>query len=445
MSRLLRPLSGRSKDATETSAQRTRLLREGSWVIFGQAVSALALVGGARLLTEIVPPDTLGTATLLIGLSGLASNIFFFPRLEASLRFYPGLAAEGEAHRLRATVGRSLRRTALLLAVVILLGGVIVGPWLGLSYWVFPALAALLAAETFRTFETNLLRAARRQRPCALWAAADSCARPVLAVLAVLLLGMTPQAMIAGYGLATVGILTVFVLAVPREGAAGTKDQLGYDATLADEIRRYALPLVPYAVVAWVSGVSDRYLIGALLGPEATGLYAATYGLVSKPILLLGTILDMTLQPVYFAAVASGDRELEKRTFRTWLWATASLAALGVLAVLLLRHWIAALFLGEMYRGGADLMPWICAGHGLLVVCFVLEKSCYAHKCTGRVVLTQATGAVLSIVLGIPLILAVGILGAAMAVPLYYGAQLLVTLLASRMAERARSERSDPT
>jgi O-antigen/teichoic acid export membrane protein len=443
VSRLLR-LRPRPPKGEHADGQRMRLLREGGWVVFGQAVSAMALVGGVRLLTEIVPPDTLGSTALLIGLSGLASNIFFYPKLQASLRFYPSLAAEGETHRLRTTVGGSLRRTAGLLTLVVLLVGMPAARWTGLSYWVFPALAGLLAAETFRSYESDMLRAARRQRPCALWAAAESVARPLLGVLAVLVLGASPQALLTGYALATAALLALFVWAVPREGTGAPAKRDDYDASLARDVRRYALPLMPYALVSWVSGISDRYLIGALLGAEETGRYAATYGLVSKPILLIGTVLELTLQPVYFAAVARNDHELASRILRGWLWATVALAALAVGAVVLLRHWIAALFLGEMYRGGADLMPWICAGHALLIISFVLEKPCYAHKRTGWIVLTQSTGAVLSIVLGIPLIRAFGIFGAALAVPMYYGVQMIVTLLAKHHVEAsARKRRAD--
>jgi O-antigen/teichoic acid export membrane protein len=432
---LYRPVFARLAAASGPLPRRRRLLSEGAWVFGGQAASALGLLVGTRLLTEFVPPDTFGTVNLLVGLNTLGFNLFCLPQLLTVLRFYPEAAARGETQQLRRTFAAMLRKTgALLVAAVLLIGaGVTYGT--SYSYGVFLVLAALVVAEVWRTFEWNLLSAARRQGAYALWSMAESWARPLLAVLAVLVFGVRTEAVLAGYLAATAGGVLLFALLRKREAPAEAKPEERQEIR-KQEIRRYALPLLPLALVAWVGGISDRYIIAAIVGVEETGVYSATYGLISRPFLMLNGVVELLLRPIYFQAVADGDRPREARILRAWMWLMALAAAAGGLLITLLRQTIADLFFGEQYRSGADLMPWIALGYAFLSVAYVGEKPSYAHKRTMWVLVIQATGAVLSVAVAIPLVHALGVLGAALAVPVYYGAQLIVALIAKQKVER---------
>src|SRR5512146_394995 len=88
--------------------ERGRILGEGVWVALGQVGEAIGLLVGVRVLTEIVSPDVFGTASLLIGIMTIASNVVSAPQLQALVRFYPDLASTGELHRLRSVVTRSV-------------------------------------------------------------------------------------------------------------------------------------------------------------------------------------------------------------------------------------------------------------------------------------------------------------------------------------------------
>ncbi len=415
-----------------------RVAGEGLWVAAGQLLSAAGLLVGGRILTAYVPPEVFGVISLLLGVVAFGNTTCCSPHLQATLRFYPDLAAEGRLAQLRAVVSRSLRRTAGSLAGVILLAGLVASRMMDLSYTAFVALAVLLLAEVFRTFETNLLSAARRQRGYAIWQAAESCLRPGLAVLAVLLFGATPQAVLCGYALATVALLVLFHWAGVREGCAAGSDA-GWEPQLGGAIHRFALPLIPLAVVSWISAVSDRYLVGGMVGLEAAGLYAAAYGLIGRPFLLLTSVIELILRPVYYEAVAAGDRRRETDTLKLWLWTTTGVSALGVGLIVLLKDVICSLLLAEPYRECAALMPWIAAGFACLVTAYVFEKTCYAHMRTVWVTIPQMAGAAACIVTEIPLIYYWGLWGAALAVPIYFGIQLVVSIVAYWIVSRSQS------
>ena len=93
---------------------------------------------------------------------------------------------------------------------------------------------------------------------------------------------------------------------------------------------------------------------------------------------------------------------------------------------------LAGLFLGPAYRAGSSLMPWIAAGYALLALSHVFTRICYAYRRTRSVLAIEAIGAVVSIVVTVPMIFAFGLRGAAWSlVPVYFFVQLVVSAWAA--------------
>jgi O-antigen/teichoic acid export membrane protein len=406
-----------------------RVFREGAWVTAGQGVTALVALASTRLLTEYIPPPVYGAASLLLGVMTLGRNIFCLPLLQAAARLYPELRERGETALLRRTIAPFLAKATLILCAVILLGGALWSRVQPVSFLAFVALSCLLGLEVARTFETNLLSAARRQRPVAALEVIEAVVRPLAVVAFVVLLGATTQVILFAYAAAVgMGFLGALLL-VHREGvtdaAAPPADP---SSALAAEIWKYALPLMPLAFVLWVSSISDRYIIGGLSGLKAAGLYAAVYGLMSQPFLMVQGIIGRTLTPPYFAAVSRGDEPLERRIFNAWLGATAAVCSAGVILVILLRPLISQLLLAEEYRAASNLIPWIALGNAILAIDFVFSKKLYAQKRTKTILLGYSVGAAASLVITLPFVWYAGLYGAAIACPIYFFVQLVVTV-----------------
>jgi O-antigen/teichoic acid export membrane protein len=327
-----------------------------------------------------------------------------------------------------------LLRAVAILTLLILATAALGGGRLRLSWPAAALLAALVASDVARTFEVNLLNAARRQRPFALWSAAEYWARPALALAAIAVLGATAEAVLLGYVLAAAGL---YLFARAATGAAGLAPEATGDVPgMKTAILAYAAPLVPLALASWITSLSDRYFIAAWLGTAPVGVYAAAYGLGSAPFLMAQAAIELSLRPAYFDAVSAGDRVGERGTFRLWLASTAAVCAAGVAAVLVWRDEITALALAPRYREAAELLPWIAAGYALFALGAVFEKPCYAYKRTGLVLAIQAAGAAACLAAVPVLIHLRGLRGAAMAAPAYYGVQLAVAIYASRAARR---------
>jgi O-antigen/teichoic acid export membrane protein len=183
----------------------------------------------------------------------------------------------------------------------------------------------------------------------------------------------------------------------------------------------------------WISSMGDRYLIGGLLGLESAGLYIATYSLVLNLFSLIQGTVELLMRPYYFEAIANEVQGEVRKVFGRWIVLLASISVLVIVAVTILSGTIVTLFLAEDYREAALLMPYFAIGHALWAISLTVEKVFHARQNTKLCLVVRAAGAFLSVVVAAPMIYCFGLIGAAWAVPIYYGIQLVVCLvLASR-------------
>ena len=395
-----------------------RLVREGGWVASGQGVAVVAKIVGLRLITDLVSPQVFGEVVLLLGLAALGTNMFCVPVLSALVRFFPD-AARGR----RVAAMRFLLRDLLVPRTLVVAGSLAIGGALwtrfddaGTSAWGFASVALLLVLDVVRLFESALLNASRRQQAYSLWYAADAISRPALAVATILVFGPTSVSLLLGYALAVAGTNLAFrstrVLGGPNEAEASPS----WVAATRVAMLRYAGPMLPLAILAWVITLSDRYILAGLTSPEQTGIYAAAYGLASAPFIMLGQFLSLTLRPVYFDAVLQHDRRRERRTLLVWMAALALALLFGMGLVIAFAGPIVKFVLGEAYWGAADLLPWIAAAYGIQAVQQLFEHVIQALHSTRRLLVVHSCGAATAVGLFFLLIARYGAYGTAMAV-----------------------------
>jgi O-antigen/teichoic acid export membrane protein len=410
-----------------------QLLSGGVFVAAGQALAAIGTVAGIRLLTEVLSPETFGTVTLALGIAALAINVGCTPVTQAGLHFFPEFAHRERLVTLRGGLRQALGTAGLWIGGALLAGG---AGWIsagGSPAALVAIVAALVGVDALRSLELTFLNAQQRHRRYAAWSVAEAWVRPLAAVLAGLVTGYDAPTVLAAYALASAVLFVVF-----RDvQAAGPRPaDHGESADLAARVRRYALPLVPLGVVGWVNGLGDRYIIGSLLTVADAGVYAASYGLVSRPFLMLGQSIELTIRPVYQAAVTAGDTPRATRLLRTWFTMVLGAGATGVVLTAILQEWLAGLLLGPAFRTGARLMPWIAAGYALLVLAHVFERVCFAHGRTRLVLLVQVSAAVAGVTATLVGTLGWGLDGAARAVPACFLVHLAVATAAARVTHR---------
>lgn len=417
-----------------------RIVRDGAWVAVGQVFSAVAALVSIRIMTELLAPEEFGKLTLLVGIAALALGLTANPRLQALIRYYPDAMREGRVGVLRAT-GLRLIWPLVALAVAVLAGAwVVAAPWLGGAWYTGLLVAMLFVTDFLRSLELSLFNAARRQRDASLIYVADAWSRPLMAAVAVLALGPNADAALAGYIAGSALVVLAMRAAMRLEGSFERHIHPAGDSPgmtdLASSIRRYALPLAPIAIFGWLSGMGDRYVIAGLLSLEDAGLYAAAYGLASRPFLMLGGVVELTMRPVLQNAVAAGNTPLIARAKATWLLIMAASAAFGVLSFVLLSDWLGHLLLAPQYRTATALMPWIALGYALYVVSNVFSRLCYVFDDTKAVLWLTVAGSMIGVLILVPAIGVGGLAGAAVATALRFGIEMALSVPLSMRAER---------
>jgi O-antigen/teichoic acid export membrane protein len=400
------------------SLSKKNLLNEAAWSLSGKIISALGTLVGVRLLTEYVHKEIYGKVGLLVAAMTLGMNLFASPITSAAQRFYSDQALRGQVPLLRNTLISLLKWPTVILGTAILL---LMFFARSIPDSVLLTLAFLLVFQVIYNLEVSLLTAARRQKEVAFLGISQTWLKPGFAVLAIIVLGVSPFSILLGYSIATGGILLLFyLLPVQVEGVSRSSKPLKPDRNLVNNIFRYSFPLMPLALVSWTSSLSDRYIIGGTLGLGQVGIYAAGYGLISMPFLMVEGIIGQTLRPAYFQSVSSIDSITGKKILRYHLIMTVGICGIGVLAVCFFKNLLAQLFLAKEYREATILLPWIAVGISFQVISQIFEGVLIAYKKTLRLLMVHSLGAVISVVSVFLLCSRFGLPGAAMACPLYY-------------------------
>lgn len=403
-------------------------------------MSAIAALISIRIMTELLPPAEFGRLTLLIGASALALGLVSTPRLQAVIRYYPEWRKSNQLRILRQSAAAIIHRLVMMAAVVIALGGGIYSIFSSQTWHIGFVIAGLLVVDALHAFELAFFNAARRQRDAAIMQSANAWARPLMAIACAWIFGFNAEAAVAGYIAGSALILLVARTILQFEGISSEPEtQRSCDssdhAKLSSAIKRYALPLAPLAIFGWLSGMGDRYIIAGILTMQEVGLYAAAYGLASRPFLMLSTVIEQTFRPVLQNAIADGKRKDIAAIKRRMLFISIGCAATGIIAFITLKNIAGNIFLAKEYYAATTLMTWIALGYGFLCIASVYTRLCYAFDATRYVLILTTAGSLAGLLLLVPAALLYGLAGAVLVVPIRFAIELMLSIVFSQRAE----------
>jgi len=396
-----------------------RLFGEASWALFGQLGSALALLAGTRILTELVSPEVYGQVALLGGFIALGVTLFAYPFICAGMRLMPECLHKRERAELRSVVARLTVRSTALAVVILTATGVVARYLFNSDIGLFALAGFLLVVTVRREFGVQWLIGERRQREASLWQTIDSILRPGFAIALVGLWGAKASLVLLGYILAS--ITANLVGAIVRGGDSDEMPRPLNASSLKHEVWAYAMPLIPMELLFWVNGVGDRYVIGCLMTAADVGVYAASYTLINEAFNRSAMVLLRTFQPIYFHSDSSKDPRDRFNILWIWIASVVALDIIGVSALFMLKDWVALVFLSKTYHSAIILMPAIGIGCALHALATVLSQPLLASKKTSALLTGRLCGAVAAAISIPVMVIHYGLPGAAMANPIYFG------------------------
>ncbi|MBP1148276.1 MULTISPECIES: lipopolysaccharide biosynthesis protein [Methylocaldum] len=409
-----------------------RIFGDASWALLGQVGSGVVLLLGTRIITELVSPEVYGQVALLTGIVALGVGIFAYPFICAGMRLLPECLEPGKRSALHRVVRGLAARSSTVAVFFLAFGGAAYSQMTGLDPWLFGVAALLFLATVRREIGFQLLIGERRQREASLWQTSDGILRPLFAILLVWYWGPNAAWVLLGYAFASIASNTVWSFVHRPKRSKRIRHRSAVLGNLKRDVRAYAVPLIPMELLSWFSGLGDRYIVGYLMTAADVGIYAAAYTLTNEAFNRSAIVLLRTFQPVYFQHFSAGRKEQAFKIFWIWLSCVAAMGIAGVVALVVLKDWVAGLLLAGSYHSAAVLMPIIGAGCALQALGMVASQPLLAVKRTRPLLVGRLCGAIAAAV-AIPLMIQkYGLIGAAMAAPVYFGIEAFVMAMLAR-------------
>jgi O-antigen/teichoic acid export membrane protein len=376
----------------------TQIHREGSWVIGGQILAAFAILASLRVWSEYLRPDEVGLMGLIVGAASMMVGFVSGPVSQAVLVTYAAYFRDGLTHEHRAVSWGMTNRVSTIAALVLVVAGLPLSFILSV-HWLTPFLiAALFLVDVRRSFEVVLLIAARRQKQVALITAGDAWFRLMFLWAFLHLTQTSTYVAVAAYVFSAVAFLAVMRFLLKRDAyppAAQMTPEVRADLSRA--LSRISRPLFPAFVLANITQMGSRYLVGGMLGMSAAGFFVVADGLARRPFGMLSGMIDWTLKPLLSSAIANGDPLRATLIRRLWLIAGGGIALLGVVLFYFLGDFVGSLLLTEEYAASYVLLfPLACA----MMISNLSQAFLAFTVCTGRtgpVFVTNAIGCVATV------------------------------------------------
>lgn len=417
----------------ETADDQTSLLRRALKSAGGDAarylpvrfVPALTSLITVPLFTRLIAKTDYGDYFLMNSVITLMSSLAVAWLGTSAVRFFWPSRKEGRADEFTATT--LWLTVACLVGAASLVGAVI---WLGRGFWpagvvrLAPIALACFLANYLYTTLLQMLRAANRAGQYARLSIVYTALTTAFSILFVWLFKMGSWGIFAGIA---VGSVVVVPFVLHGVAAGGSLSPRHVDRSMAGDLLRYGLPLVPVGVSSWVLVLLDRFVIGWARGAAEVGVYSVAYGLGQRIMELVTLPLLLTMAPMVVRAFEQDGQDLAERlqTQFTRYFAIVTLPLLAGLASA--SRPFMTVFTGPAYREAYAVLPVVAAGVMFSALAQIASQGLSLHKRTTIILANTATAAVFNVAANLVLVPIYGYRAAAWTTVASYA--LMLTLM----------------
>jgi O-antigen/teichoic acid export membrane protein len=188
----------------------------------------------------------------------------------------------------------------------------------------------------------------------------------------------------------------------------------------------YGLPLAGASFGALILSVADRYMLEFIRGSSEVGNYSAGYDLADKTLKVLFTVLIASSFPIVMETLSRrGSLEAHRlinrllRVYIVWMVPT-TVMMIGF------RKEVVRITLGEQFGSASVVLPWVAIGTLCWGATQILAQSFQIQEDTKPLLYWILAAAGLNVVLNLWLIPRYGVVGAAIATTMAYGAYVTV-------------------
>lgn len=335
-------------------------------------IPAAAGVASVTVFTRLLSPEGYGVYSMAMAAVAILTVVTGGWIEQSVLRYLPE-AADHESRRVMRghVVGLTLATcglVAILLFAINAIASSKMGAYAGV---IVPSVVLLLGEAAFLALGA-VLQADLHSHLLSTLRIAGAVARFLGALGFVLWIGRDATWLIAGsaVGRGIVTIITFWVVARHR----GHWVRPRFNRPMLRRFAGYGGPMVGWTLGSQVLNVSDRFIIGAIAGSTAVGVYSANYNLVSMGFGLLNTPLLMAAHPLIVNAWkergADAMPDVIASFSRLYIYAVVPI----LIVITLCSRELADILLGSAFREGNRIIPILVLGM------MVRGFSMYGHK-----------------------------------------------------------------
>lgn len=381
------------------------------------------------IVTKLFPPESYGDYSLVMAtVTVLATIVGWLPM--SIIRFYPAYEKENKS---KAFIGSVIQLTIIsvlvisLLAVIFLLafknhlssqlyflGGIGIGVFFGTG--VFDSLQ-------------HFLRATRKVAWYSGFAVWKSLGGLIFALVFIFLLRRGIESLLWG------AILALLVVLPPL----GIKTLKGISLSyfkiipsMAIDMAKYSFPLVVGNLAAWILNLSDRYILQFYRGSQEVGIYAASYNITNRSVLLLTTLFILAASPITMHIWEKDGEEQSKE----WVSKLSRYLLLGCIpfavGLSVLSKPIIKIMTGEQYYEGYRIIPLVTVGILFLGFQRLFQVGFLFYKKTGYITLAIIISSSINVILNFIFIPKYGYFAAAITTLASYTMLLLLMIVFSQ-------------
>lgn len=166
------------------------------------------------------------------------------------------------------------------------------------------------------------------------------------------------------------------------------------------EMLKYSIPMIPTTIFWWITNVSDRYMVTAMVNHDVNGLYSAAYKIPT----LLTLICMVFIEAWQFSAVSERNEKERSEFFETVFSAYQGILFMAASALILLAKVATVILLDESYYSSWQYIPILALAMTYSAMVTFMGSVYLVKKKSVMSFVTAAVGAVVNVALNFLLI-----------------------------------------
>jgi O-antigen/teichoic acid export membrane protein len=325
-------------------------------------VPAAVSVAGVAVFTRLFGPEAYGQYSLVLVAASITTTLLAGWIQQSVLRYLPRFKAAGELPQfMERFAGVLVMTTMVTLGIFLLLFPFLRDVLANYRRFYFPGVALILTGIIFQVL-TSTFQADLRSGSYAKYKIAFAIGRLALALAFVFLVSRDIIGLIFAMALSYL-ILIGFMKRELGLWEALKGVHRSFDVGFLKRFASYGFPMIGYMMGAQILSISDRFVIGAFKGASEVGIYSANYSIVSMGIGLLTGPLLMAAHPLLISAWERGSGSSVPGLISTFVRYYLIIIVPVVFFVGAFSREFVHIFLGEEYREGFTIIPFVLAGY----------------------------------------------------------------------------------